>query len=397
MKNTPVLVVGAHPSHGLSMRRYARLLFEAYEAACPGSVLIEPSDWLSRRSPRLLRKWVAYAEKLLYFPFQLRSVARNFPIVHIADHSDAIYQMFVPREKQTIVTCHDVFAIRSAYGLIPEHKTRPTGRILQASILRSLGRANWLVAVSEGTRRDAKSIGLDPRRMVVIPNPVDDVFFQHPRIPYARAANDLEVFEAAQVTERFALVVSSLGWRKRRWLAIEWWIAASSSPEFYGLPLKIVGPPLDPDELEIVRRENLEARVEVLADIDDGRLVSLYVDAAMLIQASRYEGFCWPIVEANACGTLAVCADEPVIRDTGAGNVFVSADSVPDWRVVRDAAQSDHLLSKLHERSRSYSTARFRASVAELAASVSPNAVRLDGRHRPVPHRDASDETEGLV
>jgi glycosyltransferase involved in cell wall biosynthesis len=56
----------------------------------------------------------------------------------------------------------------------------------------------------------------------------------------------------------------------------------------------------------------------------------------VLIQMSKYEGFCWPLAEAAALGVACLCADEPILRETGPDGVFVPADLCCDWDSVAD-------------------------------------------------------------
>jgi len=57
-----------------------------------------------------------------------------------------------------------------------------------------------------------------------------------------------------------------------------------------------------------------------------------YHRAKVFAIASEYESFCFPILEAQACGVPAVARDSPVLRETGGvGTIYVSGDDPQAW------------------------------------------------------------------
>jgi hypothetical protein len=106
----------------------------------------------AKRQPAL-RKWLAYLDKYLLFPIRLVWLARRCLLVHIIDHSNAIY-LFLLRSQKSIVTCNDLLAVRSALGEIPQHRTGFAGKLLQKWILAGLRRASHIACISEATRFD---------------------------------------------------------------------------------------------------------------------------------------------------------------------------------------------------------------------------------------------------
>ena len=117
--------------------------------------MIRPEPFFGRLIPKWPRfaKWLGYLDKYLLFPFVLIWQARRFALVHIVDHSNAVY-VFWLRSRKSVVTCNDLLAVRSALGEMPEHQTGLTGRWLQKWILAGLRRANRITCISDATRRD---------------------------------------------------------------------------------------------------------------------------------------------------------------------------------------------------------------------------------------------------
>ena len=74
--------------------------------------------------------------------------------------------------------------------------------------------------------------------------------------------------------------------------------------------------------------------VQFLEEVTDPMLTDLYRNAALLLFPSLYEGFGWPVVEANACGCPAVVSKiAPLIEAGGDAPVLIS-----DPRDIHDAA-----------------------------------------------------------
>jgi hypothetical protein len=105
-----------------------------------------------------ISKWLGYVDRFLLFPPLLRWRAKSFDVVHIADQGNGMYASMLGNTP-SVVTCHDMLAIRSALGEIPENPTRWTGRVLQRWTLRGLKRAAYVVCDSDQTQQEWLRIG----------------------------------------------------------------------------------------------------------------------------------------------------------------------------------------------------------------------------------------------
>ncbi|MEM9407382.1 MAG: glycosyltransferase, partial [Acidobacteriota bacterium] len=66
--------------------------------------------------------------------------------------------------------------------------------------------------------------------------------------------------------------------------------------------------------------------------VDDDQLQWLYREAKLVVQASLYEGFGLPLVEAMLAGRPLVCSDIPVFREVAQdAALFVPAEAPESW------------------------------------------------------------------
>lgn len=354
-----VTVLACHPDNAPSMRRYGELLEDAYRSAGWSVRVLRPSRPLSRLVPAntSVHKMLSYVEKLVLFPVTLPFRIRRGGLVHITDHSDSPWIRFVPRATPTLITCHDLIAIRAASGVLAEHRPRWTGRLYQRWIATSLQRATLIGAVSEATLDDVRRT-FPGARSRLLRNPLS------PRIAHIRET------VRPSVVGRYLLLVSTGGWRKRRHLAIGAWQRLrdrSADP----LGLVLVGDPLQPEELALARLDDVPDGVTRVTDIADAELAGLYEQAEGVLMLSSHEGFGWPVVEANWWGVVAVCAELSVFHEVGPANVFVEDDlNSVDWAAVAAALADPERRARVRADAQRFSPEGFTTELSAVASSV---------------------------
>lgn len=312
----PILLVGNYPlDRQESMIRFSDILARNLAAAGVPYEVVTPRPTFGR----LLRnysfsgssKWLGYLDKYVLFPGELSRRARRGRQVHITDHSNAMYAR---KGRGDIVTCHDLLAVRGALGEDTDCPASITGRALQRWILRGLGRAGVICCVSRVTANDVER--LLPKRsdsaIRVVPNAMNYPYGQQSAAERMRLLGHLGLAP----DERYILHVGSNLVRKNKVAVLK---AMAAAGDRYSGRVVFAGPPLPPDLKRAVAELGLKNRVEEIIKPDNPTLEALYGGALALMFPSRWEGFGWPIIEAQACGCPVICSNQSALPEVAGG------------------------------------------------------------------------------
>ena len=89
-----ILLVGNYaPDRQQSMLRFAALMQRELTARGQQVTLLQPSPILTRILPARgsTAKWLGYVDKFLFFSPTLKRAKKGYDVVHICDHSNAMY------------------------------------------------------------------------------------------------------------------------------------------------------------------------------------------------------------------------------------------------------------------------------------------------------------------
>jgi len=320
-----ILLISNYPlDRQLSMIRFAELMQRELLKRGHEVKTLAPRPLLFPNCTRIdgVWKWVGYVNKFVLFPLALRRAARGIDVVHICDHSNAMYVPWL-RKIAHVITVHDLIAIRIARGMEQVGRAAWTGRIFQWLILRGLKQARQAICVSENTLEQL--LDLAPalsNRSTFVHSALN--FDYHPVDALACDAVR-SAFGLGQAP--FFLHVGNNHPRKNRLHLLR--ILAKLLVSHPALPhrLVLVGGPIGPEEVSVIGATGLGERVIALKNVDNEQLRALYSGAIALIFPSLLEGFGWPIIEAQACGCPVFVSNRRPMTDIG-GEAAIHIDPV---------------------------------------------------------------------
>ena len=213
-----------------------------------------------------------------------------------------------------VVTLHDLAALKRR----SEHlRTGVRPRLRQLAVQRAV----HVIVPTQALAQDAFArLGLEPERVVVIPEAPDPIMQARP------VAQVADVRARFKLPERYLLWVGGLEHPDPSKHVAE--LAATPRE----LPLVLVGP-TRPWAHEL-------PDVVLTGYVSDDQLAAIYTGAHALVLPSEDEGFGLPAVEALACGTPVVACEVPALRevlDTRA--TFVQAGNLKDLITAAEAVR----------------------------------------------------------
>ena len=300
-----------------------------------------------------LRKWAAYVDKYLLFPrrFRRELKSRKNPVhlIHIIDHSNAIYlpQMERITRAKKIISCHDLIAIRTAKGEFAQAPiTSNSGRRLQNWISDSLHHADYYACDSRQTLEDLNElIPLSKEKSSVLHLGTEQDLS---RISEKKDLSKILPFD--QHDTNFLLHVGSAAWYKNRKAVFRSFIHAHACLPDQNLKLVLVGPEPQKEELDDQLNNWITfnpSAIHSLQNLPENTLDSLYKSAKALVFPSFIEGFGWPPLEAAVRGCPVITSRTGAIADLlGSYANYVKADNQAsiDQGVLQalQAARSNH-------------------------------------------------------
>ena len=274
-----------------------------------------PSNFRLRVVP-LSDRWATVLWYRLNLPLPVELLAGRADLFHGPSFT------LPPTCSPSLLTVHDLSFLRYPPGAHP-----PLLAWLSQAVPRSLRRASHVLADSHNTRTDLIELMRVPaERITVIGAGVDENFH-----PVRDAARLTDVRKRYRLPERFTLGISTLEPRKNFNGLIAAFNQLAARPVHAALHLVIAGgkgwnyEPI----FAAAEASPFRARIHFPGFVSDEDLPSLYSLARLFAFPSHYEGFGIPVLEAMACGTPVVCANNSSLPEVaGDAALLVNATDV---------------------------------------------------------------------
>jgi glycosyltransferase involved in cell wall biosynthesis len=371
-----VLIGNYPPDRQESMLRFSKLIQARLESLGFPTELIFPRCYWGRILQKgALAKWLGYIDKYIFFPpglaLRLSRIKRKFPdrkvVVHICDHSNAVYAALARHWFPVLVTCHDLLAVRGARGEDTYCPASGFGKFLQAAILRGIGDATLVACVSRATQSDLIRLSAPSMagRTQVIP-----LTLNYPYRPLLRE-EALQRLMHSGITlpfKGFVLHVGSGHPRKNREALL---LSVARIKDSWPGEIVFAGDRLSSGEQALARSLGLEDRVRGISGPDDETLLALYNAAHCLIFMSHAEGFGWPVLEAQASGCPVICSNRTSVPEVAGEGALVHepddyGEIARDIERLREPAFRDPLIALGFKNAGNYSSERMMGAYEEI-------------------------------
>ncbi|WP_338412938.1 glycosyltransferase [uncultured Sphaerotilus sp.] len=330
------MILLTHPAHMPfnSIHRFSDLLLsKLHEEGISASMLTSRSYAAPGEVIRLSVKILRYIDQYFLFPCRLlrQASSNDGRILYIfVDQALGPWIPLLSRQLHCIYV-HDFAALRKSRGYFVGLSSNIKERINQSLIAAGVKRGRCFICISEKSKQDLLQL-VSPSNLsslVVIPNALNSNF-QALKKTEARKSIGLNVNGG----ERLLVYVGTCAFNKNV-PGLLYILAELKKRLIGGIRLLMISEL--PDEIyKLASDLGIKSNIIVYRNVDSLALNQFYSAADLMIMPSIHEGFGWPLIEAQACGTPVITTDESPMRDVaGPHSLFIpplkSAQALSDW------------------------------------------------------------------
>lgn len=279
-----------------------------------------PSNFRVRSVP-VPDRWLNILWQRLRIPLPVQAATGRIDLFHSPD-----FVLPPTGRTPTVLTVHDLSFLRVPSCYVPAFR-----RYLEGAVAQAVKRADRILADSESTRHDLiELMSVQPERVTVIYPGVDRRFhpiedpdeLQQVRDRYALPAKFILGLGTLQPRKNFAGLIEGFG---RLVYTSSSWADPAECPELHLVVVGAQGWMYD-NVYEAARSSGVVDRVHFVGFVADRDLPTLYNLAILFAFPTWYEGFGLPALEAMACGTPVVSADNSSLPEV-VGNAALLIDA----------------------------------------------------------------------
>ncbi|SMH34704.1 Glycosyltransferase involved in cell wall bisynthesis [Rathayibacter oskolensis] len=278
--------------------RYARTLYDGLSEFGVDHILGRPP-----RIPRIPRSAVYAAYEGVFLPLR---PPKDVDVVHFPADTGALLSASVP----LVGTIHGLATLH-----VPHVRTASADRIWRYRVMRLAKVATRIITISDSSARDIASVAPEAAgKIVKILHGID-----HGKFRPEEGSADAAELESLQIDGPYFLYLGNLDPRKN---LVELCRAAQIVHQKTGIPLLISGAPAW-DSDAIMQTITTTPGVRYLGRVSDEAMLPLLRAATAFCFPSTYEGFGFPVVEAQACGTPVVCSDRGSLAEIAGDSALI--------------------------------------------------------------------------
>ena len=294
------------------------------------------------------------------FGFPKMAKTRNVDILHQPCYSAPLWY-----KGKVVLTIHDIISTRFGKDL-PFFARMYFSRFMPATYKK----ADAIITDAEFTKKDLIKIGLDPKKISVIPLAVSDEF---------QKMRDHSIIDKIKkkyhLGEEYILNVGSLNPRKNLKFLIE--VFFEVYKKYPKISLVLTGEGWYKKELiSKIDQLGITQNVIFTGYTSDADKIALYNGAKLFAFPSLYEGFGFPPLEAMACGVPVICSDASSLPEVvGDAGILLNPHDKEKWihsilSILRDHDKLQGLSHKSLERAKQFSWEKCARKTLEVYESL---------------------------